>query len=91
MPKAKLIRVGLKQRETLYITESPDLVGLIVSARSVDEVLAETTAAIKEMLDFAGRSSWVVNEVENPEAIGAEYAFAALPALSPPCVPDRRD
>lgn len=78
MQKAKLIRVSLKQVETLFLTESPDIMGLSVTGRSHAETLAKTPAAIKEMLDFVG-GDWVVMECENPEAIGAEHAFAALP------------
>jgi hypothetical protein len=79
MQKAKLIRVSIDQRETLFITSSPDIRGLLVSSRSQAETLAKTPGAIKEMLDFVG-GNWVVVECENPEAIGAEFAFAAVPA-----------
>lgn len=79
MQKAKLIRVSIEQRETLFITRSPDIRGLLVSGRSQEETLAKTPGAIKEMLDFVD-GNWIVLETENPEAIGAEHAFAALPA-----------
>ena len=78
MQKVKLIRVSLKQVETLYIIRSPDIIGLHASARSAEEALAKAPGAIKEMLDFVG-GNWAVEEIENPEAIGAEFAFAAIP------------
>lgn len=79
MQKAKLIRISIEQDETLFFANSPDIRNFSVSSRSQAETLAKCPAAIKEMLDFVG-GNWVVTECENPEAIGAEHAFAALPA-----------
>lgn len=79
--KAKLIRVGVEQQETLFIAKSPDIFGLTVTARSKEEALANTPAAIKEMLDFVG-GYWVVTEVGNPEAACVGFAFVAISAES---------
>lgn len=78
-PKTKLIRIALVEAETGNFTKSPDLPGLLVFGKSKAEALAKAPAAIKEMLDYSG-GVWIVTVVENPEAIGAEHAFAAIPA-----------
>jgi hypothetical protein len=79
MQKAKLIDVSVRQDETLWIAGSSAIRGMIVTARTKDEVIAKVPGAIKEMLGFVG-DNWVVTECENPEVIGAEFAFAAIPA-----------
>jgi hypothetical protein len=57
--QAREIRVSIAKDGTLYVAESPDLRGLVVTRRELRDLFEVIPGAIEEMLAFAGNKSVV--------------------------------
>jgi predicted RNase H-like HicB family nuclease len=76
--KAKIVRITVERgREGLYYAESPDLAGLLVARRSLEEVRKQIPLAIEAMFAADGVSV-SVSEVESDD----DCAWVAVPIES---------
>ncbi len=73
--KARIVRITVERgREGLYYAESPDLAGLLVARRSLEEVRQQIPLAIEAMFAADGMSV-AVSEVESDD----DCSWVAVP------------